>query len=109
MERGFGRTWLSLDGRQDVSAVVFWDERSLPLRGAATLETFGLGIDPVNGRLVPEDAYILAADSPRLRPRHETASQQGGALVSRVDSGAQVSAAHLIEIADPPRQSQFAL
>ena len=61
VERGFGRTWLSLNGRQDVSPVVFWDEDSLPLLGAVTLEIFGLGIDPVNGRLVPVDAFMLSA------------------------------------------------
>ena len=63
VERGFGRTWLRLDGRQDVSPVVFWDEDSMPLLGAVTLEIFGLSIDPVNGRLVPVDAYLLAADT----------------------------------------------
>ena len=63
VQRGFGRTWLSLDGRQEVSPVVFWDEDSLPLLGAVTLEIFGLCIDPVNGRLVPVDAFMLAADA----------------------------------------------
>ena len=63
LERGFGRTWLSLDGRQEVSPVVFWDEDSLPLLGAVTLEIFGLCIDPVNGRLVPVDVFMLAADA----------------------------------------------
>ena len=64
VERGFGRTWLSLDGRQEVSPVAFWPEDSLPLLGAVTLEIFGLCIDPVNGRLVPVDAFMLATDAP---------------------------------------------
>ncbi len=63
LERGFGRTWLSLDGRQEVSPVVFWDEDSLPLLGAVTLEIFGLCIDPVNGRLTSVEAFMLAADA----------------------------------------------
>ena len=58
VERGFGRTWIRLGGKQDVSPVVFWDEDSLPLLGAVTLEIFGLGIDPVNGRLISVDAFV---------------------------------------------------
>ena len=45
----------------DVSPVVFWDEESLPLLGAVTLEILGLGIDPVNRRLIPVDALLLPA------------------------------------------------
>lgn len=63
VERGVGRTWLRLDGREDISPVVFWVEDSTPLLGAVTLEIFGLGVDPVNGRLVPVDAFMLAADA----------------------------------------------
>ena len=87
VERGFGRTWMSLDGRQDVSPVVFWDEDSLPLLGAVTLEIFGLGVDPVNGRLVPVDAFMLSADAsnqvgsagPTVASRHGATSPQDGA------------------------------
>ncbi|MCY4102446.1 MAG: aspartyl protease family protein [bacterium] len=62
VERGFGHTWLRLDGREDISPVVFWVEDSMPLLGAVTLEIFGLGVDPVNGRLMPVEAFMLAAD-----------------------------------------------
>lgn len=62
VERNFGQTWVRLDREERMSPVVFWDEDSLPLLGAVTLEIFGLGIDPVNGRLVPVDAFMLAAD-----------------------------------------------
>ncbi len=90
VERGFGRTWLSLDGRQDVSPVVFWDEDSLPLLGAVTLEIFGLCIDPVNGRLLPVDAFMLSADAPdharsagpAAVSRHSTKSSPGGTLAA---------------------------
>ena len=64
VERGFGQTWMRLDGREGISPVVFWDEDSLPLLGAVTLEIFGLCIDPVNGRLVPVDAFMLATGTP---------------------------------------------
>ena len=59
MERGFGQTWMRLDGRADLSPVVFWDEGAQPLLGTVTLEIFGLGVDLVNGRLMREDALIL--------------------------------------------------
>ena len=65
VERGFGRTWMRLDGREEISPVVFWDEGAQPLLGAVTLEIFSLGIDPVNGRLIPVDAFMLASATGR--------------------------------------------
>lgn len=59
VERGFGRTWMRIEGREELSPVVFWDEGAQPLLGAVTLEIFSLGIDPVNGRLMPVDALML--------------------------------------------------
>ena len=90
VKRGFGRTWMRLDGRQDVSPVVFWDENSTPLLGAVTLEIFGLGIDPVNGRLLPVDGFMLSASAsnpassaePPVASRHGATSPQGGALAA---------------------------
>lgn len=61
VERRFGRTWLRIDGKADVSPVVFWDEGAMPLLGAVTLEILSLGIDPVNRRLIPVDALLLPA------------------------------------------------
>ena len=58
IERGFGRTWIVMDGESEVSPVIFGDDGVTPLLGAVTLEIFGLGIDPVNRRLVPVDALI---------------------------------------------------
>ncbi|MDE3000567.1 MAG: aspartyl protease family protein [Gemmatimonadota bacterium] len=63
VERGFGRTWMRLDGSEDISPVVFWDDGVQPLLGAVTLEIFSLGIDPVNERLIPVDAFLLATNS----------------------------------------------
>ena len=53
VELGFGRTWMRLDGREEISPVVFQEEGAQPLLGAVTLEIFGLGIDRVKGRLIP--------------------------------------------------------
>lgn len=63
VERWFGRTWMRLDGREEVSPVVFWDEGTQPLLGAVTLEIFSLGVDPVNGRLMAVDAFMMAFTS----------------------------------------------
>lgn len=59
--RGFGRTWVRLDGVADISPVVFWDEGTTPLLGAVTLEIFGLGIDTLNRRLVPVTSMIATS------------------------------------------------
>lgn len=51
--RDIGRTWVRIDGRMEMTIVVFADEGTLPLLGAVTLEEFGLGVDPVGRKLVP--------------------------------------------------------
>ena len=66
VERGFSTTWMRLAGREELSPVVFWDEDARPLLGAVTLEIFSLGIDPVNGQLIPVDAFMLALVSSNM-------------------------------------------
>ena len=51
-QRGFGQTWIKIDGRPIVCPVVFSEDNSMPLLGAVTLEIFALGIDPARGRLI---------------------------------------------------------
>ena len=51
VERSLGRTWMRLDGREELSPVVFGDEGAELLLGTSTLGIFSLGIDPVNRRL----------------------------------------------------------
>ena len=58
IRRGFGRTWIRLEGQEDISPVVFWDEGATPLLGAVTLEIFSLGIDPVNSQLIPVESRM---------------------------------------------------
>ena len=67
VELGFGRIWIRLDGREEISPVVFQEEGAQPLLGAVTLEIFGLGIDPVNRRLIPVDAFMLEMAGGRAR------------------------------------------
>ncbi len=52
---------MRLDGREDVSPIVFREEGAQPLFGAVTLEIFSLGIDPVNERLIPVNAFMPAS------------------------------------------------
>ncbi len=59
VERGIGRTWIRIDGRTEMTIVVFSDEGTQPLLGAVTLEEFGLGIDPVRRRLEPVPGYMM--------------------------------------------------
>ena len=77
VERGFGRTWMRLNGREDVSPVVFWDEGAQPLLGAVTLEIFSLEVDPVNGRLIPVDASMVASGTEVCRSNEEQPSKSG--------------------------------
>ena len=51
-----------LAGRERTVIAFFADETAPKLLGAQTLETFGLGVDPLGRRLVPVDAYLAAAD-----------------------------------------------
>ncbi len=78
VERGFGSTWMRFDGREAISPVVFWDEDTRPLLGAVTLEIFGLGIDPVNRRLIDVEAFAMPAGPPRgfsMRPYMPTGAR----------------------------------
>src|SRR3990172_2579586 len=61
IEREMGRTWVRIDGRTEITLVVFGEEGSRPLLGAYTLEGLRLAPDPVNRRLVPVRGLALKA------------------------------------------------
>ena len=46
-------TWLRVNGREVVTHIAYNDENTDPLLGALALETLLLGVDPVDGKLVP--------------------------------------------------------
>jgi clan AA aspartic protease len=50
-----------LAGRERTVIAFFADEASPKLVGAQTLETFGLGVDPLGRRLIPVDAYLAGS------------------------------------------------
>jgi len=56
----YGFAWASirLEGKVQPTPVVFGDEGSDALLGVVTLEEFGLGIDPLNQRLIPVVAML---------------------------------------------------
>jgi predicted aspartyl protease len=56
VERGLGRAWVRVEGREEYSLVVFGDDALL---GAVTLEEVGLAPDPVSRRLVPVPALMM--------------------------------------------------
>jgi predicted aspartyl protease len=56
IERDIGRVWVSIDGQQEITLIVFGEETDQVLLGAYTLEGFALAADPVNKRLVPMPA-----------------------------------------------------
>ena len=66
VERDVGRTWVRIDGKAEITLVIFGDEGAEPLVGAYTLEGLRLGVDPVNRRLVPIAGYLMASPC-RLR------------------------------------------
>jgi len=53
IERDLGIALSRTDGEELPALVVFVDPGGTPLLGAYTLEGFGLGADPVRGRLMP--------------------------------------------------------
>jgi carbon-monoxide dehydrogenase small subunit len=59
-EDEIGRTWIRIDGRSEITLVVFGDEGAVPLLGAYALEGLLLAADPVSKRLVPVEGLLIA-------------------------------------------------
>ncbi len=53
VEMDIGRTWVRIDGRAELTLVVFGEPGTPALLGAYTLEGLRLAADPVSRRLVP--------------------------------------------------------
>lgn len=63
VERDIGRTWVRVDGRTELTLVVFGEADAPPLLGAYTLEGFRLAADPVGRRLIPVPGLLLTTSS----------------------------------------------
>ena len=53
-----GCATMRVDDREVIALVVFGPLGTSPLLGATTLETAGLGVDPINQRLIPVPALL---------------------------------------------------
>jgi clan AA aspartic protease len=60
IERDVCRAWVRIEGREDLTLVVFGGDTDHVLLGAYTLEGLGLAADPVNRRLIPMPAIPAA-------------------------------------------------
>jgi predicted aspartyl protease len=65
-----------LAGRERTVIAFFADETSPTLVGAQTLESFGLGVDPLGRRLVPVDAYLAAGAGASSRRGARTSGRE---------------------------------
>jgi predicted aspartyl protease len=54
-----GRVMAEIDGLEEAILCVFGSAEAPPVIGAHTLEAFLLGVDPVEHRLVPKEAFLL--------------------------------------------------
>lgn len=59
VDRDIGRAWVRVNGREELTLVVFGEPDSPSLLGAYTLEGLRLAPDPVGRRLIPVPAYLL--------------------------------------------------
>jgi hypothetical protein len=53
LEAEIGRTWVRVNGDQELTQVVFAEEDTQPILGAITLEELGLGVDTIKRALIP--------------------------------------------------------
>ena len=58
-EMEIGRTWVRIDGRSEITLVIFGEEGVRPLLGAYTLEGLALSVDPSNQRLIDTRRLLL--------------------------------------------------
>ena len=66
IERDMTTVVVRVDGRERHTPCIFGDEGTNPLLGVVTLEELGLGVDPVNRKLIPVPG-VLAEVTPRHR------------------------------------------
>ena len=53
IQRDVGRTWVHINGKSEVTLIVFGEEGADSLLGAYTLQGLLLGVDTPNERLIP--------------------------------------------------------
>ena len=73
VERDIGRTWIRVDGRTELTLVVFGGAGSEALLGAYALEGLRLAADPVGRRLTPVPGLLLLERTTTKRSRRPSA------------------------------------
>ena len=68
IEVELGQTWLRVDGKSEMTIVVFGDERLGPVLGAYALEGLQLAVDAANKRLIPLEGLWPSLMDPRQFP-----------------------------------------
>ena len=59
IERKVGRTWARINGKSEITLVVFGEEGTEPLLGAYTLQGLLLTVDSPNERLLPTPGLLM--------------------------------------------------
>ena len=59
----YGRAWVTVEGENEVTLVVFGEDDGPALLGAYTLQGLALAVDPTEERLVPSDVIMYRAAS----------------------------------------------
>lgn len=68
IEREMATILVRIDEREHPTPCIFGDEGTEPLLGVVTLEELGLGVDPVNRRLIPVPGLLMATHPPSHLP-----------------------------------------
>jgi clan AA aspartic protease len=59
LEMDRGTIFVRIDGRQTYTPCIFGSDDSTPILGAVTLEELGLGVDPVNRKLIEVPGIMM--------------------------------------------------
>lgn len=73
---------IRIDGRSQPAICVFGEPGTKPLVGVFTLEAFGVGVDPMNRRLVPVRGYLARLEFIECSP-DEPRERRGGRCPTR--------------------------
>jgi clan AA aspartic protease len=77
IQRDVAQVVARIDGQSLYTLCIFGDERSEPLLGMVTLEEFGLGVDPVNKKLIPVPGFLTEAIMNRKSTKVQILPQLG--------------------------------
>ncbi len=94
-----------VDGRERYSPCIFGDDGTDPLLGVVTLEEMGLGVDPVNRRLIPVPGLLKMALRHRLIAASEPDADPACRLTREDGQRRQADTGHLFAQLAEQRQA----